>query len=120
MDREKMTAAQLDMVDSLTEFEDDQVLYADGFEEAFFGVVMKAGAPPVAGYDQDKCISLLMNRDGMDYEEAWEYFGFNVQGAYMGKHTPSFIDFVDGYRPYEFSQEEIDKYEEAQAELRGE
>ena len=56
----------------------------------------------------------------MTYEEAWEYFGFNVQGAYMGKHTPSFIDFVDGYRPYEFSQEEIDKYEEAQAELRGE
>ena len=111
MDREIMTAAQLDMVDSLTEFEDDQVLYADGFEEAFFGVVMKAGAPPVAGYAQDKCISLLMNRDGMDYEEAWEYFSFNVLGAYVGDHTPCFVRFSDGFKPYEPTDEELERAE---------
>ena len=28
----------------------------------------------------------------MDYEEATEYFDFNVAGAYMGDSTPVFLD----------------------------
>jgi len=35
-----------------------------------------------------------MNRDGMSYEEAIEYFDFNVTGAYVGEHTPMFIYHV--------------------------
>ena len=32
-----------------------------------------------------------MERDGMDIEEAEEYFEYNVQGAYVGKETPVFL-----------------------------
>jgi hypothetical protein len=29
-----------------------------------------------------------MDRDGMDEEEAREFIEFNIEGAYMGPHTP--------------------------------
>ena len=45
----------------------------------------------VAIYSREKCIDILMERDGMDIEEAEEYFEYNVQGAYVGKKTPVFL-----------------------------
>ena len=31
----------------------------------------------------------------MSYEEAVEFFDFNVEGAYMGKGTPMYIETFD-------------------------
>jgi hypothetical protein len=42
-------------------------------------------------YDEDKCIQILMERDGMTDEEAIEFFEFNVVGAYVGDHTPIYV-----------------------------
>ena len=108
LDRESMTAEQLNMVDSLSEEANEEALFADGFEEAFFGVVMRAGQPAVAGYDQDKCISILL-KQGMSYEEAAEYFSFNVLGAFVGENTPCFVRFVDGFTAYEPTEEELEE-----------
>lgn len=33
-----------------------------------------------------------MNRDKMSYDEALEYFEFNVLGAYMGEKTPIWVE----------------------------
>lgn len=33
-----------------------------------------------------------MVRDGMSYEEAIEYFDYNVSGAYVGEKTPIWVD----------------------------
>ena len=68
------------------------LLLADGFEQAFVGVVEGMGFAPKACYDKWKCYDILMERDGMSFEEATEYFEFNVAGAYAGEHTPAFID----------------------------
>ena len=38
---------------------------ADGFEEAFVGIGMKAASEDVAVYDYDTCASVLISRDGM-------------------------------------------------------
>jgi hypothetical protein len=46
---------------------------------------------PVAVYSICKIIEELV-KDGMDEEEAIEYFDFNVDGAYMGEYTPIYID----------------------------
>jgi hypothetical protein len=32
-----------------------------------------------------------VERDGMTYEEAEDFFGFNVIGSWMGEETPEFI-----------------------------
>ena len=50
---------------------------------------------PVTIYDLNKCIDILIKRDGMSQEEAMEYMDFNVLGAYVGEETPVFLgDYV--------------------------
>ena len=70
---------------------DDTFLLADGFEEAFAGVVYGKGRPSVTCYDRDACLSVLMDRDGMSLSEAEEFFSFNVDDAFVGEATPMFL-----------------------------
>jgi hypothetical protein len=69
----------------------DELLFADGFEDAIMGTVTGACRTPVVCYDLQKCIDILVKRDGMDEEEAEEYISFNVTGAYVGELTPLFV-----------------------------
>jgi hypothetical protein len=66
-------------------------LTADGFEGALIGVVAGACRETVACYDYGKCVGILMERDGMDEEDAEEWMEFNVVGAYVGETTPLFL-----------------------------
>ena len=68
-----------------------EALLADGFNKAIIGMCERFGHSPVVAYDYSTCIAILMRRDAMTYEEAEEYFSFNVIGAYMGEGTPVFI-----------------------------
>ena len=72
-----------------------EALLADGFDDAFIGMCESFGHEPVVAYDRDKCISVLMNRDGMELEEAEEFFIFNVSGSYVGENTPVYIQVCD-------------------------
>jgi len=72
-----------------------EALLADGFEDAIVGICERFGAVPVVAYDRDKCIEILMDRDGMEDEEAVEYFEFNVAGSYVGDGTPVFLTLWD-------------------------
>lgn len=65
-------------------------LLADGFDEALIGICNRYGQPSLAAYDYEKCIKILM-QDGISYEEAKEYFEFNILGAWVGEGTPVFI-----------------------------
>ena len=76
--------------ENYSEFVDD-ILLADGFEEAFLGVSECYGLKPRACYNSSKCLDILVERDGMTLEEANEYFSFNVVGAYAGEYTPAFV-----------------------------
>jgi hypothetical protein len=68
-----------------------QALKADGFDDAIIGIASRCGQPDLIAYDVSKCLTILMERDGMSIDEAQEFFDFNVIGAYMGEHTPIFI-----------------------------
>jgi len=65
-------------------------LVADGFDDAIIGIGRQFNTDIVV-YDEEKCIKILMERDGMTDEEAEEFFEFNVVGAYVGEHTPVFV-----------------------------
>jgi len=67
-----------------------EALTADGFDEAIIGLGRQFNNEVVV-YDEDKCLKILMDRDGMDYDEAQEFFEFNVVGAYVGEHTPIYV-----------------------------
>jgi len=75
------------------EEENPEALLADGLDNALVGVYRPRWTEelPIAVYSLTKTISELVEQ-GMDEEEAVEYFDYNIEGAYMGEYTPMFID----------------------------
>jgi hypothetical protein len=70
---------------------DEELLCADGFDEAIAGVAYQFGGDAVVLYDRDKCIDILIE-EGLSYEDAIEHFEYNVSGAYVGPKTPIFAE----------------------------
>jgi hypothetical protein len=66
-----------------------ELLKADGFDKAIVGVVHRLDITAIC-YDKDKVIKILMK--DMSYEDAIEYFEYNVAGAFVGRHTPFFLE----------------------------
>ena len=56
----------------------------------------KEGMNPVAVYNTDKCIEILMRDDELTHEEALDHFYYNTVGAYVGEKTPLFLSMIDG------------------------
>jgi len=72
----------------------DGAITADGFDAALVGFGYQFNYP-VAVYNKEKCLEILTERDGMSWEEAVEYFDFNVSGAWVGESTPVFLETED-------------------------
>lgn len=70
---------------------DPEILLSDGLDDAYIGLVVNTRHKHVAVYDLEKCISVLMDRDGMTYEEADEYLEHNTVCAYVGPYTPLYL-----------------------------
>lgn len=68
-----------------------EALLCDGFDEAIIGMAERINLGPVVAYDVDKMLEIMVQRDGMSYEEAMEYFDYNILGAWVGENTPVFI-----------------------------
>jgi len=73
----------------------DGLLFVDPerFDAAIIGVTERIGDLPTICYSKDKVLEILME-DGMSWEEAGEYYNFNIVGAYMGEYTPTFLEAV--------------------------
>ena len=74
---------------------DNKPLLAEGFDNAVLGMSRGTLGEDVAVYSIDRCIDVLVQRDGMTEEEAIEYMNFNVLDAYMGPMTPIFVYEMD-------------------------
>ncbi len=81
-----------EIVDTLEEMNPNALLY-DGFDEALVGIIARCGTEPLALYDRNKCIQILMDK-GASHEEAEDYFCYNVEGCWAGPNTP-FIGSFD-------------------------
>jgi hypothetical protein len=81
-----------------------ETLFADGFEEAFLGLATRF-CWIVAVYDFNKCCAILRVRDGMTQEEAEEFMEFNVTGAFVGECTPIFLQRWEGTQTVEDAEE---------------
>ena len=77
----------------LEQYSDEEFLSADGFDNALIGVAYdKTTSVSRLVYSRSKCLDILMERDGMNFEEAEEFFDFNVEGAYVGEKTPIWVN----------------------------
>jgi len=62
----------------------------NGYPEAFVGATTD-GEEARAVYDQEKIIAIFMKRDGMNREDALDFFSFNIEGSHF-KGGPLYID----------------------------
>lgn len=88
----------------LERLNEEGALVATGLDDALIGighVWVEQGEGEgcvrryLAVYSEQKCIEILMERDGMAEDEAQEFFDTNVVGAYVGVGTPIFVDIVE-------------------------
>lgn len=63
----------------------------DGLDEAILGAITGFEGETCLAYSVDAIIKILMERDGMEYHEAWEYYDFNIAALYAGEGTPMFV-----------------------------
>lgn len=68
---------------------DEHLVFADGFDDAVIGVA-DVGGYAVVVYDQEQVVDKLAT-GGLSYDEAREFFEFNVCRAYVGPQTPVFV-----------------------------
>ena len=82
--------------EALAEDWDAELLFLseEEFDEAIIGVSERIGNEPVVAYDTTKIVEILVLNHSMSVDEAYEYFEFNILGAYVGERTPTFITFT--------------------------
>lgn len=68
-----------------------EALLADGFEAAFIGPARRCGQPTLAAYSVRRALEHL-EAEGLGFAEADEHLEFNVIGAWVGPHSPIWID----------------------------
>ena len=66
------------------------MLTMDGYEDCVAGIVERFGQEPIVCYDIAKVLKKL-GADGLNEDEAVEFFYYNQIGAWMGEGTPCFI-----------------------------
>ena len=70
---------------------DPEMLLADGFDHCIIGTALTPGLGTRAVYSASAIIEHLVNVDGLSHDEAEEHFSFNIEGAFVGQHTPVFM-----------------------------
>ena len=73
--------------------EDLSISPANGLEEAFLGMAERFGAPMVPVFSYDMCIQILMRDNGWSYDEAIDYFHYNILGAFLSDDQPIYLRF---------------------------
>jgi hypothetical protein len=66
----------------------------DGYDEAIIGpafIWRDHTQTQVLVYDAEHIRKILMERDGMDADEAREFIEFNIEGGYLGIETPVLV-----------------------------
>ena len=73
----------------LAEIIPEALLLPEEFDDALMGYTDQ-DETKVAIYSAEKVVEALQ-QDGISLEDAYEYYEFNIAGAYMGRNTPLFL-----------------------------
>lgn len=91
-----MTVTALDaLLEELAEAEALLLEPQDMFNTCLIGTAQRADGIHVAAYDSNQVIAVLQVVNHWDYDEALEWFEFNIAGAYLGDGSPVFIDLME-------------------------
>jgi len=77
-------------IEDLYADDEPDIMFADGYDSAIEGVVWDGERTRVV-YRMESILEILMDQ-GMTYDEASEYFDFNVAGSHVGVYTPLYLE----------------------------
>jgi len=80
--------------DALADLNPEAIWY-DGLEDAIVGIGCQYSKNAVVVYEEGRIIFTLMSEQEMEFEEAWEYYSFNIQGMWVGDNTPIIMVGMD-------------------------
>ena len=75
--------------------EDADIVVFPDLEDALIGTAHDSGFGYAAIYSTAKIIRILMDRDGMEYQEALDWFYTNTVAWYAETGNPMFLDDLD-------------------------
>ena len=78
------------ITDITDEYPDYVFTTIDGFDDAIEGIMECANMNPKVIYNKEKIINMLIDMD-MTYDEAMDYFYFNIFHVYINDQAPVFI-----------------------------
>lgn len=79
----------MDLRDKLSELNPD-ALIVEGYDEALIGIGCRYTEAACAVYSEEKIIEILEQE--MSYDDAVEFYEFNIACAYVGPHTPIIVE----------------------------
>jgi len=71
----------------------DNLLRIDGQDSAVAGLIFRADGVEALAYDTEGVLNNLVE-EGMSWEEAQEWWDYNMIGAFMGERTPVYVNIV--------------------------
>ena len=90
-----MTTTNSDVQDILDFISEDnpRAITYDGLDNAIIGWTFASHDidHPVLAYSRDKILKIFIERDDMSYDDAMEFFDYNVLGLRLGEHQPIIV-----------------------------
>jgi len=80
-----------DKIISLVEKHNKAALVNDGFEDAFVGMVERAGGLPIACYDYDKCVNVIRKKFEVSEKIAKETLKGEMVEKWYGHGSPYYL-----------------------------
>jgi hypothetical protein len=81
-----------DTLDFIADENPKAIIY-DGLDDAITGYAFPThdAEHSVLAYSHTGILQILVERDGMSYADAQEYFDYNILGLILGEHQPLII-----------------------------
>lgn len=70
------------------------MLLAEGFDDAIIGIGRRPGEPDLVAYSVEKCVKILVERDGVTKEEALQHLEYSTLNAWVGEETPIWVELM--------------------------
>jgi hypothetical protein len=93
--RKELKLSNMKLREIISENNPDAMML-DGFDDALIGM----SECHKAVYSIEAIISILVNDQEMDLEDAWDYYGYNIACAYVGEFTPLYVYIYTNERIY--------------------
>lgn len=86
-----------EVVNNMAESMGVELILLEGpeYDAAIVGVGEQAGGVTAVVYSGKRIIQILMDHHGMDHEDAWDWFGHNIQCMHTGPGTPMILSDHD-------------------------